>query len=170
MNILELFCSVDDLWLQFAPNWQRSLITSALRHCLRPTQIHPSEMITIVILFHHSYYRTFKAYYTEYVQRHLRSEFPIFYQRFVELMPTLMVPQVVGLHTQLDRCTSISFIDWNFLAVCHNTRIHQHRIFTGRAARGQASVGWFYGIKLHLVVNDMGELLAFCLMPSNVDD
>jgi hypothetical protein len=28
----------------------------------------------------------------------------------------------------------------------------------------------FYGFKLHLVCNDRGELLSFCLIPGNVDD
>ena len=49
-------------------------------------------------------------------------------------------------------------------------RIAQHRVFARAAARGKTSVGWFYGFKLHLVVNDRGELLAFCLTPGNVDD
>ncbi len=129
-------------------------------------------MMTIMILFHQSHYRTFKAYYTEYVQRHLQSEFPtlVSYHRFVELMPTILVPLVAYLHTQLGRCTGISFIDSTPLAVCHNARIHQHRVFAGRAARGKTSVGWFFGFKLHLVVNDQGELVAFCLTPGNVDD
>jgi Transposase DDE domain len=172
MSILELFCSVDDFWLQFAPKWQGALVAAGQRQRLRATQMHPSEMMTTMILFHQSHYRTFKAYYTEYVQRHLRSEFPtlLSYQRFVELMPTLLVPLVAYLHTQLGRCTGISFIDSTSLAVCRNPRIHQHRVFAEQAARGKTSVGWFYGFKLHLVVNDQGELLAFCLTPGNVDD
>jgi Transposase DDE domain len=172
MSLLELFCSVDDFWQQYAPNWQHSLMTSGKRQHLRATQMYPSEMMTILILFQQSHYRTFKAYYTEYVQRHLRSEFPtlVSYQRFVELMPTLLVPLVADLHTQLGRCSGISFIDSTSLAVCRNPRIHQHRVFDGRAARGKTSVGWFYGFKLHLVVNDQGELLAFCLTLGNVDD
>jgi transposase len=134
--------------------------------------MYPSEMMTIVILFQQSHYRTFKAYYTEYVHRHLCSEFPtlVSYSRFVELMPTVLVPLVAYLHTQLGRCTGISFIDSTPLAVCHNARIHSHRVFDGRAARGKTSVGWFYGFKLHLVVNDQGEILAFCLTAGNVDD
>jgi hypothetical protein len=134
--------------------------------------MHPSEIMTILILFQQSHYRTFKAYYTEYVQRHLHNEFPTLmsYSRFVELMPTVLVPLVAYLHTQLGQCTGISFIDSTPLAVCHNARIHQHRVFDGRAARGKTSVGWFYGFKLHLVVNDQGEILAFCLTPGNVDD
>ena len=172
MSILELFCSVDDFWHQLAPSWHQDLLSSGQRQRLRPTQLHPSEIMTIVILFHQSHYRTFKAYYTEYVQRHLQSEFPtlVSYHRFVELMPTILVPLVAYLHTQLGRCTGISFIDSTPLAVCHNARIHQHRVFAGRAARGKTSVGWFFGFKLHLVVNDQGELLAFCLTPGNVDD
>jgi len=172
MSILELFCSVDDFWQQFAPNWHHDLLTRGQRQRLRPTQMYPSEIMTIVILFHQSHYRTFKAYYTEYVQCHLRGEFPtlVSYARFVELMPTVLVPLVAYLHTRLGRCSGISFIDSTSLAVCHNARIHQHRVFAGRAARGKTSVGWFYGFKLHLVVNDQGELLAFCLTPGNVDD
>ena len=172
MSILELFCSVDDFWQQFAPNWHHDLLTSGQRQRLRPTQMHASEIMTIVILFHQSHYRTFKAYYIEYVQRHLCSEFPtlVSYQRFIELMPTVLVPLVAYLHTQLGRCSGISFIDSTQLSVCCNARIHQHRVFAGRAARGKTSVGWFYGFKLHLVVNDQGELLAFCLTPGNVDD
>ena len=172
MSILELFCSVDYFWRQFAPSWHHDLLTSGQRQRIRLTDMHPSEIITILILFHQSHYRTFKAYYTEYVHRHLRSEFPILvsYSRFVELMPTVLVPLVAYLHTQLGQCSGISFIDSTPLAVCHNARIHSHRVFDGRAARGKTSVGWFYGFKLHLVVNDQGEILAFCLTPGNVDD
>ena len=61
MSILELFCSVDDFWQQFAPNWHHDLLTSGQRQRLRPTQMYPSEIMTIVILFHQSHYRTFKA-------------------------------------------------------------------------------------------------------------
>jgi hypothetical protein len=172
MSILELFCSVDDFWQQFAPTWHHDLLTSGQRQRIRLTQLHPSEIMTLVILFQQSHYRTFKAYYTEYVHRHLHSEFPnlVSYSRFVELMPTVLVPLVAYLHTQLGQCTGISFIDSTPLAVCHNARIHSHRVFDGRAARGKTSVGWFYGFKLHLVVNDQGAILTFCLTPGNVDD
>lgn len=132
----------------------------------------PSEIMTIVILFQQSHYRTFKAFYTEHVQQHLRAEFPhlVSYSRFVELMPSVLVPLAVYLHTQLGECSGISFIDSTALAVCHTARIGQHRVFALDARRGKTSVGWFYGFKLHLVVNDRGELLAFCLTRGNVDD
>ena len=126
MSILELFCSVDDFWQQFAPHWQQDLLTSGQRQRMRLTQLHPSEIMTIIILFQQSHYRTFKAYYTDYVQRHLQNEFPslVSYHRFVELMPTVLVPLVAYLHTLMGQCTGMSFIDSTPLAVCHNARIH----------------------------------------------
>ncbi len=68
------------------------------------------------------------------------------------------------------KCTGISFIDSTTLNVCHNRRIHSHKVFKGIADRGKSSTGWFYGFKLHLVVNDKGDILSFYLTPGNVDD
>jgi transposase len=54
--------------------------------------------------------------------------------------------------------------------VCHNRRISQHRVFEGIAQRGRTSVDWFFGFKLHLIVNDRGEILRCCVTPGNIDD
>lgn len=128
--------------------------------------------MTIVIAFHQSHYRTFKQFYVEHVCVYWRDAFPRLPsdQRFVEWMPSLLIPLWVYLKTLFGTCTGISFIDSTSLAVCHPRRIHRHRVFAGLAARGKTSVGWFYGFKLHLVVNDRGELLAVQLTPGNVDD
>src|SRR5260370_9772221 len=67
-------------------------------------------------------------------------------------------------------CTGISFIDSTSLQVCDPKRISGHRVFATDARRGKASMGWFFGFKLHLAVTDRGELLACCLTPGNVDD
>ncbi len=103
---------------------------------------------------------------------HLRAEFPrlVSYNRFIELLPRIVLPLTVYLHTHCGQWSGISFIDSTALAVCHRARIHQHRVFRVDARRGKTSVGWFYGFKLHLVVNDRGDLLAFCLTPGNTDD
>jgi transposase len=171
MSILDLFCSVDAFWQAFEPLWEREQVAHGRRR-RRATRLHPSEIMTILILFQQSGYRTFKGFYTQHVQAHLRAEFPhlVSYQRFVELMPRMLLPLTVYLHTRLGRCTGISFIDSTSLSVCKNARIAQHRVLRVDARRGKTSVGWFYGFKLHLVVNDQGELLALCLSPGNVDD
>ena len=172
MRILDLYCSVDAFWQRFAPLWERDLLASGQRRRRRATRLHPAEILTILILFQQSGYRTFKGFYLEHVQVHLRREFPqlVSYTRFVDLMPRFLVPLAVYLHLQRGPCTGISFIDSTSLAVCHPARIHQHRVFAVDACRGKTWVGWFDGFKLHVVVNDRGEVLAFCLSPGNLDD
>lgn len=172
MNLLELYCFVDDFWQAFEPIWQAQQIASGQRQRRRQGQMSMSEVMTIIILFHQSHYRTFKAFYTKYVAKHLREEFPqlLSYTRFVEVKPRAVMPLLVLLHTCTGECTGISFIDSTSLTVCHNRRIHSHRVFKGIAQRGKTSIGWFYGFKLHLVINDRGELLSFHLAPGNVDD
>ncbi len=128
--------------------------------------------MTIVIHFHQSGYRTFKAYYQSYVLVHLRGEFPtlVSYSRFVRLMSRAVIPLIFYLRTRRGQCTGISFVDSTPIQVCHNRRIQRNKVFVGLAARGKTSMGWFYGFKLHLVVNEHGEILAFQLTPGNVDD
>ena len=92
------------------------------------------------------------------------------YTRFVALIPTALMPMCIYLHTRRGEDTGIAFIDSTSLVVCDNRRIHSHKVFKKVARRGQTSMGWFYGFKLHLVVNDRGELLAFQITPGNVDD
>lgn len=172
MSLLELFCHVDDFWRAFAPRWLQTQVQTGAIKRMRPGQLSESEIMTILIHFHQSHYRTFKAYYTEHVAVHLRREFPrlVSYPRFISLIPSVLVPLCAYLDTCRGTCRGLSFVDSTPLAVCHNRRIRQHRVFVGLAERGKNSVGWFYGFKLHLVVNDQGELLACRLTPGNVDD
>lgn len=171
MSLLELFCSVDDFMRNFGPHLQAMHLTAGKQR-VRPGQLCPSEVMTILIHFHQAQYRTFKAYYTQHVQVHLTREFPhlVSYQRFVALIPSVQVPLLAYLQSRYGACTGISFIDATSLEVCDPKRISQHRVFAADAKRGKTSMGWFYGFKLHLAVNDRGELLACCLTPGNVDD
>ena len=160
MDILPLFCDIDDFCLLFEPLWQQRLLETRQRH--RPSALCLSEVMTIITLFHASSYRNFKAYYTEQVLKHYAGAFPrlVSYQRFVELMPSALVPLCGYLQTRKGHCSGISFVDSTSLKVCHNRRIHSHKVFAGCARRGKTSVDWFFGFKLHLVTNDCGELLS----------
>lgn len=170
VDILPLFCDIDDFCLLFEPLWQRQLLETRQRR--RASTLCLSEVMTIITLFHASSYRNFKAYYTECVMKQYAWAFPrlVSYQRFVELMPAALVPLCGYLQTRKGQCSGISFVDSTSLKVCHNRRIHSHKVFAGCARRGKTSVDWFYGFKLHLVVNDRGELLSLRLTPGNTDD
>ena len=172
MSLLELFCHVDAFCQTFLPQWEQELRAHGQRTRRRSGQLAMSEIMTIMVHFHHMRFRDFKTYYLGYVLGHLRREFPtaVSYQRFVELLPTTIGPFCAYLQTCYGSCTGLSFVDATALAVCHNRRIRQHRVFRGLAQRGKTSLGWFYGFKLHVVINHHGELLACQLTPGNVDD
>jgi len=171
-SLLELFVSVDDFCQVFLPFWERKLIQAGSKKRRRAGQLSVSEIMTIMIYFHQSHYRDFKTYYTDHVCQHLSREFPqlVSYERFVILMPSVLGPLSAYLKSLYGRCHGISFIDSTTVAVCDNHRIHNHKVFAGMAQRGKGSMGWFYGFKLHLVVNDCGELLACQITSGNVDD
>lgn len=172
-SLTELFCNVDDFCQEFLPVWRKQLLSAGEVQRQRRRSLRVSEIMTILIHFHQSHYRDFKAYYTAYVLERLRGEFPglVSYSRFIEFIPSVLIPLCVYLRTQcLGKCTGISFIDSTSLAVCKNPRIHSHKVFSGLAERGKTSTGWFFGFKLHLIFNDRGELLNLMLTPGNVDD
>lgn len=172
MSLLELFCDVDDFWQGFVSQWHQQLLEQDTMKRVRQTQLSESEIMTIIIHFHQSGYRNFKSYYTKHVMEHLHSAFPdlVSYQRFVALMPRVGIPLLAYLQHCKGQCTGLSFVDATSIAVCHNKRISRHKVFDGFAERGKTTMGWFYGFKVHLVVNERGELLAFQLTAGNVDD
>ena len=172
MELTTLFCDIDDFCSDFLPEYHRHLIDDGKIKRVRKSTLSQSEVMTIIIEFQRSGYRTFKHYYQRHVCMYLRWAFPqvVSYNRFVELMSEALVPLCAYLRTRKGACSGISFIDSMPIAVCHNRRIHSHQVFDETAKRGKNSVGWFYGFKLHLIVNDCGELLAIQLTTGNVDD
>jgi hypothetical protein len=174
MDILPVFCDIDDFCKSFEPAWRRQQLTEpeSVRRRNRASSLALSEVMTIIVLFHASGYRNFKTFYTAYVCQHMVWEFPKLtsYNRFVELKRSALVPLCCYLHRRRGECSGISFVDSTSIAVCHNRRIHAHKVFRDIARRGKNSVDWFFGFKLHLVINDCGELLAVRLTPGNCDD
>jgi len=168
--LIELYCSVDDFWKAFKIEWEKSLIGSS-KHGPDP-ELSPSEMMVIVILFHQSHFRNFKHFYLDYVSIFLKKEFPklISYSRFVYLMKNIFIPLFAYLLHNRGTITGIAFVDSTKIQVCHNKRIRRNKVFAGLAKRGKTTTGWFYGFKLHLVVNELGEILVFQLTPGNVAD
>ncbi|MDR3286094.1 MAG: IS982 family transposase [Prevotellaceae bacterium] len=132
-----------------------------------------SEVITIMVIFYLGEFRNMKHFYTSYVQKHMTNDFPqtVSYNRFVELMQHVVLPMTCLLKMCcLGKSTGISFVDSTKIAVCKNKRIKRNKIFKDIATVGKSTMGWFYGFKLHLIVNDKGEILNFAITQANVDD
>lgn len=168
----ELYCYVDDFCKIFLPYWRSLLLEHGEKKRNRTGKMSISEMMTITIFFHQSNFRTFKHFYIGYIQMHYKDAFPnlVSYQRFVALMKQVMVPLCAFLHSMTGEKTGIYFVDSTLIKACHIKREKQNKVFAGIAEKGKSSLGWFFGFKLHIVINDKGELMAFKVTQGNVDD
>ena len=168
---VETYCQVDDFCKEFSYETTRKLISGKEKQRDRATKLSLSEIVTILISFQTSGYRTFKQYYA-YLQQFHRGAFPclVSYSRFVRLIPRVLVPATAFLQSRMGTVTGISFIDSTSIKVCTNKRISRNKVFKDVAALGKTTIGWFFGFKCHIVVNELGELLAVCFTAGNVDD
>jgi hypothetical protein len=94
------------------------------------------------------------------------------YRRFVALVCRCVPLLLLWLlyKTSQSVRTGPYFIDTKKLEVCHLKRAWSHRVFKGIARKGKTSTGWFYGLKLHLVINHLGQIVSFLITPGNVAD
>ena len=174
-KVTNIFCLADDFCKEYEAEVKKHqfLPTDGIKRRNRSTRMSESEMITILIGFHFGSFRNFKHYYLHYIGIHLKDEFPnlLSYNRFIQLQHRTFVPFVLFLKLVcFGECTGITFIDSTKIAVCHNKRITANKVFKDIAEVGKSTMGWFFGFKLHLVCNDKGELLNFCITKGNVDD
>jgi hypothetical protein len=171
-NLDAIYVDVDDFCLLFEPQWQAHLIETGEKQRIKPSRLTSSEVMTILIAFHQSGYRDFKNYYNRLVCRHWQHHFPdlVSYTRMLKLLQSVLPALCSYLKTRYSKPTGIAFVDSTSLKVCHNLRIPRHKVFDGVAERGKGTMGWFYGFKLHLIMNDEGGLLAVKVTPGNVDD
>lgn len=172
-KLVDIFIECDD----FQKNLNGYLEAHAIGDSKNKTGPKPimsdSEIMTIMIYFHLSGMRCFKWYYQHIIKESLKSYFPDLYDysRFVAVMERQN--GALSLFLQVCRLAQPSqhnYIDSKPLVVCHNRRIKSHKVFDGTAKRGKSSTGWFFGFKLHAVVNQFGQLVVFQITPGNVTD
>jgi hypothetical protein len=171
LKLIEIFILCDD----FANAYQHWYEQHQPNQAPGPaSQLSPSERMTITIFYHYSGAKCFQYYYQDWVQGPLRSYFPrqISYERFVSELAQIggLLFLLLKYQCAQSERTGFYITDSKALAVCDNHRIKTNKVFAGMAARGKSSMGWFYGLKAHLVINQYGQLINFVLTPGNVAD
>lgn len=174
-KVIEIFCLIDDFCKELNKTIDEHSIDEGLSTKKRnkKCRMSQSEIITIMLLFHLKGYRCLKHFYINHVCKYMKSEFPstVSYNRFVELQQKSIVPMVLFLQMRcLGKCSGISFMDSTLIKVCHPKREHQNKVFKNIAEKGKGSMGWFFGFKLHIIINERGEIIDFLITKGNVDD
>lgn len=177
-KVTEIFCIIDEfdknLNAELTKNLQLPSHDGKGKHYRnRKGRLSESEIMTILVCYHFGTYRNFKEYYLNCIRGQLRQEFPdaVSYNRFVELMPRVFFKMMMFMKLYaFGKCSGISFVDSTMIPVCHNVRRYFNKVFKGLAKNGKGTMGWCHGFKLHLLCNDRGEIITFCLTGANVDD
>ncbi len=172
-KLIEIFVTVDDFCLHLE-EWLATHPQPDFHPPRFEGIMSVSEILSIIIFYHYSGYKCFQYYYQDMVEQELRTYFPkqVSYKRFLQLISKSVPHLYVFTKWQCMQAqsTQIYFIDSKKLPVCHNRRIHNHKVFKGLAERGRSSTGWFYGFKIHLVINNLGQAVNFMITPANVSD
>jgi hypothetical protein len=171
--LTKIFCEIDDFMQEFEESYKKRLLESQEVKVKYGSRLSMSEVMTIVVYYHNYGNRTFKDFYLKSVSKHLKEYFPnlVSYNRFVELIPMVLIPLIAFLKLKrLVVSNEITFIDSTKIAICNNKRIKRNRVFEGIAKRGKSTMGWFYGFKLHIAINEKGELCGANMSKGNIDD
>jgi hypothetical protein len=172
-QIIELFCLVDSFVKQFDQiGSQEYLAYKKKKIRKRSCRTSLSEVMTILLLFHRSNYRTFKHFYLNQVKVQWDYLFPnlVKYSRFIQLTSHAFFPMFCFLKQHQGAWGDLQFIDSTVLTSCHVKRASSHKTFRSSARWGKTTTGWFFGFKLHLVINQQAEIVAFRLTAGNIDD
>lgn len=168
----KLFCVIDDFFLKFEATYWKFL--KECHHCLRirTAQLSISEIIFIAIWYKCSHFNNFKTFFSSLKQdkSHLFKSLPC-YQRMIHLVNTHQLA-LHALHFAVmkDHQSSYLWIDSTTLPVCKNQRIQRHKSISSIATRGKSSMGWFFGCKLHLLMNQSGEIVNSVLSNGHTAD
>ena len=172
-KLIEIFIEVDD-FCKDLNDWLTSNPQEGFRRPRFEGLMSASEVMTVIIFYQYSGYKCDQYYYHEMVQKDLLEYFPaqVKYKRCLQLIskaPDLMYVFTKWQCTKAE-ATETYFVDSKKLSCCHNRRISSHKVFRGLAERGKTSTGWFYGSKIHMVVNNLGQCMNFVITPGNISD
>ena len=134
----------------------------------KKTKISNIKILAIMIMYHLSGSSNFKFFYKFYISRIFR-KLPE-YSWFMRLRERAFIDLMCFLHYKCVSTGKCFFIDSSPIKVCHNKRIKKHKTFKGLAERGYHSMGWFYGFKIHIIINEKGDLVKFVFTKGNVSD
>lgn len=173
-QLVNIFCEIDDFCKELDEHAKHYFLPNSSEKKRRGPScgLSVSEIMTILVMFQMVRFRDFKTFYCGYLELLFKPYFPKLptYQRFIELIKLAIFPLTLYIQIRSGKKTGLYYIDSTCLPVCHLKRQRQHQVFDEIAKFGKTSVGWFFGLKLHLVTNNKGELVAFKITQGNCSD
>lgn len=172
IDLEELYCEVDDFCRNICTEIKSKLIGQEISITVDTPGLNLSEILTILIYYHFSHFDCIKHYYLVKVQRELKKHFPKLpsYNRFVERIKEIPILTALYLQYKQAKFNGEGYIDSTPLEVCTKKRVHSHKVFKLEAKLGKSSKGWFFGLKLHVICDFMGNIIKCKITSGNEHD
>ena len=166
--LLTIYCFVDDMI--------KAMVTSLRPLLSRPDRTTPptkkhnlgiAELATLAIFRFFTGHRNWKDFYRHVRTYHSR-DFPGIptYQNFLSAINRLtgFAGILMGAFTRFFRdhtpAEALKFADGSKLKVCEITRSLSHKTAKGYATKSKTHTGWFFGFRLHIIINEWLEILG----------
>lgn len=176
--LISIYCFVEDF---------HTTVLRTIRFALtRPSQNRPplptrkltvTELVSLALFKQFTGHKHWKAFY-RYIKTHYDQDFPDLpcYENFVAAMNAMSPYAVILLKAfcaffRTSTATKqLKIADSTKLAVCHIKREFSHQVCKELATKSKSTMGWFYGFKLHVVCNQLMQILECRIFTATVDD
>ncbi len=172
IDLTELYVEIDDFCNKFIESLNAKQIGTGKPITVDTPGLSLSEILTILIYYHFSKFDCIKHYYLIKSISGFKEYFPKMpsYNRFIERIPEVAMLAVIYLQYKQTKFEGMGYIDATPIKVCHNKRIHSHKVFKFVANIGKSSMGWFYGFKLHIICDFNGNIIKCKMTEGSAND
>jgi hypothetical protein len=173
-----IYCFVDD-WIKGVVSNLRYALTRPGKD-LPPIKKHKltiAELVSLAIFRFFTGHRNWKDFYQHITTYHKKdfSELPKYKNFLVAInqlsfLALILLEGFMNIFKRFTRISDLKFADSTKLQVCHIKREFSHKVCYGLARKSKSSMGWFYGFKLHIICNELMQILNLKITAGNVDD
>lgn len=176
--LLLIFCFVDDFIKGILENIKFALTRP--NHNAPPTKKHNlsiAEIVTLCIFRFFTGIRNWKDFY-RHVKSYHAKDFPNLpnYQNFIcaannlSGFAAILTQGFMQIFKNGTSVEDLKFVDSTRLRVCDIKRELSHKVAKNIATKSKSTMGWFYGFRLHIISNELLQILSFKIATATVDE
>lgn len=170
----------------FVDNFIKQVLQSIFHAIERPGKNHPpakrynlsvAELVSLAIFRFFTGHRNWKDFYNHIKTYHYR-DFPNFptYGNFIKAMnklsslATILLQGFMNVFQRITGKEKLKFADGSKLKVCEIKREFSHKVCRKYASKSKSTMGWFYGFKLHIICNELMQILNLKITTATTDE
>jgi hypothetical protein len=176
--LIMIYCFVDD--------FMKGALVSIKHAIERPGKNRPplkkhnlslAELASLAIFRFFTGHRNWKDFY-RHLKTYHKQDFPNIpdYKNFLEAinmlsgLAMLMLQGFMNVFNRITGDNGLKFTDSTKIEVCKIKREFSHKVCFGLASKSKSTMGWFYGFKLHIICNELMQILNLKITTATDDE